>query len=459
MRLMLLLLLPLVLANPIYLPLLQTPLGTPNLAVDFAGYLGGAGADAASAVEIAPDNTLLVAGTVSTTFAGIPVTTLPGGTTGSLLRLDGTTGAPRAQLRIGTTVTDLDIATDGAPLVCGDFGVAAVLPDLSGTRWTAALGNITRCSMGSDGTSAALLGGNVFVHAPDGTLLRSFAVAGSVRNDLVVDGANARVIVTGYSQRDVAGFCSGQLQVAFVRAYTYNGDLSWTAYDQSAAAAGGANLCADTRGERLAIGRDGLLYFAASINGGTGASIVARDPQDIGLDPGARNVARDDYNRATNVGSVKMTWFGRYNPQTGALLLGSSLLTRLSNSRGNSIVAKTLMADAQGRVYLAGDTACCSEARDTRRVAGQTVGTYEGGEAFLAVLSADMTTRLVWTPFAATGAKAGGSPAVGVAVRGDRAALVATFAPTPGRAMITSVGPQTAPGGAADMYVVGWRTD
>jgi hypothetical protein len=215
-------------------------------------------------------------------------------------------------------------------------------------------------------------------------------------------------------------------------------------------------LGADTEGKRVAIGRDGLLYFAATINGGTGFSIFSRDPLDLSQSAGDRTVKTDRYSNPTDIGSVSMTWYGRYNPANGALLQGQSLLTRLNNSgKGNSIKPYAIMADEQGRVFVAGDMACCIANRSALQIAGQPVGGYQSGEAFFLAVSPTFEERIVWTPFTQEGGAAGGSPALGVSVRDGNAAVAIRVGAE--KSLITHNALQTISPGGAEGYVAAWR--
>lgn len=442
-----------------YLPLIvkaktstPPPTGSPhNLQASAATYLGGNGSDTASAVDVAPDGSVVLGG-VLPGYSGGTETTLLGGTDGAVVRLDSSGRTVRSVTRIGTAVNDLEINDDGVIAVCGDFGVAALDASASTLAWSANPGEGRRCAIGADGSVAVLVGSAAYVYDKAGTPRATIPIAGSGQYDIAVDGVNKLVIASGFTQ------VSGNLQVAFMRAWSYDGTLTWKSYDFPNA----PGLGADTRGERIAIGRDGKLYFVGSINGGTGVSIFSRDPKDINVKLGSdRNITSDTYNQATNVGSVKMMWFGRYNSADGALEAGSSLLTRLTSGKGNSIVARAITADENGRVFLAGDTACCLPNRDKLTISGTPVGPYEGGEAFLAVISADLKKRPVWTAFAAPDVSAGGSPAVGVAVRGPVAAVALTLnAPTNAgqvRKLITYEALQPAPATLPDAYVAVWN--
>ncbi|MCU0494487.1 MAG: hypothetical protein MUD01_23105 [Chloroflexaceae bacterium] len=413
----------------IYLPLVMAagaPVSpTANLQVTTATYLGGAGNDSASAVDIAPDGSLVFAGNLpGHNPGGVTPVSLLGGGDGAVVRFNSSGTAVQSITRVGSSVSDMELDDNGRIVVCGNFGVAKLQPDGAGMIWSANPGAVSRCAVGRDGTTAVASNGAVFLFNAAGTQLATWRVAGTALFDIAVDSASSRVFATGYTQDD--GAPCNELQIAYLRAYDYSGRQAWQSYGWNRSEAGGANLCADTRGERVAMGRDGKLYFAGSINGGTGASVFARDPQTIGtrLD-GSRNVTTDNFNNAFNTGSIKMTWFGRYTPATGALELGSSLLTRLSNSRGNSLTPSGIAADSEGRVFLVGGAASAIQNRDNRQIAGRTVAAYGGFEAYTAVFSADFRQRIVWTPFTGP-TEANGfhdSGAAAVAVR-DGVALV-----------------------------------
>lgn len=413
-------------ANPTPTQTTTLPGSTNNLAVTTASYLGGSSADSVRALTIAPDGSLLVGGTFpGFSPAGISPVSLLGGGNGAIVRLNAAGRQILGLTRIGASVADMEQNAAGQLVVCGDFGVALLSADAASLRWNATPGDVARCSIGGDGTVAALVGKNVSVYSSTGAALGSWAVGGTTAYDLAVDALNSQVVAVGYTQ------VSGNLQQPFMRGYSYAGAQKWKSYDWSAAQAGG--LGADTRAERVVLGADGKLYLAGSINGGTGVSTFSRDPKNVALALGSRAVNIDNYTQPTNIGSVKMAWFGRFNPADGALELSQSILTRLSSGKGNSIGVSAIAADAQGRVFIGGGAACCIKNRpgdstpQQLSVGGVTVGSYEGSEGYLLALSADLKTRLAWTVFAAPGTSAGGSPIESLAVRDGKVALGATL--------------------------------
>lgn len=433
----------------IYLPLVRSPSAPANsLAVSAATHLGGPEDDSARAVDVAPDGSVVVGGIWPTYNppGTTPVTLLNGGA-GVVIRFDRSGRTVRSLARVGGSVADLEIDPQGTIAVCGDFGVAALDATASSVRWNATPGAASRCAVGSDGTVAVLVGNSAHVYSNTGALLKSWAIGVGTANDIAVDGANQNVIATGFVQ------ISGNLQIPFIHAWAYDGALRWKSYDFPA---GSPNLgSADTRGERIAIGRDGRLYFAASINGGTGASVLTHDPKDSTKDVGSRIVVTDEYTNPFNIGSVKMAWFARFNPLDGSLELAQSLLTRLGDDKGrkgNSITVAGMMADADGTLYLAGGAAAFIANRDAQSVGGVRVGPY-GGDAFALVVSPDFKQRRIWTVFTAPGGGSGG--AAGISIRNGVAALVAT----PAQAFITFNAVQPTSGGGKDAYLAVWPTN
>jgi hypothetical protein len=171
-------------------------------------------------------------------------------------------------------------------------------------------------------------------------------------------------------------------------------------------------------------------------------------------------VKTDNYNNPTNIGDKKIIWYGRFNPNTGALILGQTILTRLSSGSGNSIGTNAIMADEAGRVFIAGSSFATLKNRDTRQVDGTTVGNYEGGEPFFLAVQPDFQQRIVWSPFAAPGTSAGGSPASAVAVRDGLAAVGINLdrEEKASRALITTGNAlQAAPDAKQDGYLAVWR--
>lgn len=409
--------------HTVYLPLVQRPSLPGNLAVASATYLGGDGDDKVLGVDVAPDGALAVAATLPGHNPGgvAPATLLDGGD-GALLRLAADGQSVLSLTRLGETVWDLAAGDDGRFLVCGAFGVA--LLDETGTAllWHDDPGLVTRCDYGPAGTAVALhpvsdAPDDVYIYDGEGTSLGTWQSSSAGQHVVDVAAAPERIILTGYTQK------LHDLQIPFITAWSHDGlTRDWTAYDFTAGAVTGQDLGADSEGVRVALGRDGYLYFAAKTDGGN--NVFTRDPADVTATlPGAVLVQFDRYNTPYQLsGAPNFTFYGRFDPASGELEKAQFLLVRLSNGNGNTIVPYAIDADANGRLYLAGQSYASIENRDEHYVAGQPVGPYSGGEPFLLVAAPDFERRIVWTPLAGPGG-AGSSPATGIAVRGETAVI------------------------------------
>ncbi|NJN15159.1 MAG: hypothetical protein HC822_02080 [Oscillochloris sp.] len=304
-----------------------------------------------------------------------------------------------------------------------------------------------------NGAVAVLSGDTITRYNLDGSGATGWQPAGSGVDDIAIEAASGLVFVAGYTQK------AGDLKVAYLRAYDANGTVVWTNYDHSASAVKGANLGADSEGRRVAIGRDGMLYFAGFTDGGN--SIYQRDPRDIGRRlSNSEQINIDNYSNTSNISGAKsLAWFGRFNPADGTLLLGQWLLTRLNDGKGNSIGIKAISAAEDGTVLLAGDAYASLKSRTGMQFAGITLGGYEGGEPYFAVIAPDFRTRRIWTALAAPGTSAGSSPLLGAAIRRDALLVGGTLNPrgsgTP-RNLITVDPLQAAPadGATAEGYLL-----
>ncbi|MBW4522056.1 MAG: SBBP repeat-containing protein [Scytolyngbya sp. HA4215-MV1] len=408
-----------------------------NLVVCTASYLGGTSNDTAAAVEVAPDRSVVIAGTlVGTTLNLRPiylqVTGSPAQGNGSILRMDATGGTVLSMTRLGNTIDDMDInRTTGNIAVAGDFGVAMLNPQANRVLWSqnqgvgggASFSTGRRVAVGNGGQVATLFNKQVQVFDAAGRRLGQFSPGGSFVEDIAVDSASGSVIVTGYTQKNGGG-CS-QLQVAFVRSFSYTGVAKWTNYDWSHAQAFGAqSSCADSRGARVAIGRDNMLYFAGESAGGN--SIFRFNPRNLSL--AAPNVKYDAYTDPYNTKSNHITYYTKLVPSTGNIVAGQFLLARLKAGGGNTIRPRAITADEQGNVYVAGASAAAIANRNpvNLSISGQAIGNYSGGDGFLLIVSPNLRNRYIWTAWTGVNPTSVGTTIMGVAVSQGVAAMVAT---------------------------------
>jgi hypothetical protein len=369
---------------------LQTPT---SLTVSSATYLGLGAADTANATAIGRDCSVIVAGKFSSTEFGVTPHVVAGASSGAVLRLSTDGRAVRSLTRIGAEVADLDVRRTGGEIaVAGDAGAMLLSPDASAVLW-AKPGAANRVAVADDGHVVALEGKTIRLYNVAGAERFSLPLSASTVNDVAIDSASGLVFVTGFNQKD--GSTCSQLQVAWINAYNFQGELVWKNYDWTQVEAGNNGDCADTRGVRLALGADNKLYFAGTSAGGN--SIFRHQPRNLTV--AAPNVAYDAYTNPYQTRSNHITYYARLEPATGELLKGQFLLTRLTNNDGNTIEPRAIAADATGRVYIGGFAAFAIPNRTALQFNGEIMPTYAGSDAWMMIASPDLSKRELWTSF------------------------------------------------------------
>ncbi|MCI4066769.1 hypothetical protein MRQ36_31105 [Micromonospora sp. R77] len=307
-------------------------------------------------------------------------------------------------------------------------------------RWRRG-GAASRVAVGAAGTVAAVTGSTVTVYDLTGATLARIRPAGRTVSDVAVDDRSGLVFVSGFRQTG-GGRCS-PVQIAYVHAYDRRGELRWRAYDQPADRLG--DLCADSRADRVALGRDGRLYLAGETAGGN--SIFARSAADPTRP--APNEATDEFTRASNTGSAHSTYLARFDPASGRQLAGQVVISRIDSKgdRGNTIKPLAVTADEAGRIYAGGVSAYQIAGRSQVTLGGRRLAPYAGGDAWVLVLSPDLRRRLSWVVFTDGGA----GTVRGVAAAGGIAAVAA---------QVDKVGFWDGPGpsfGTGGGYLAAWR--
>lgn len=389
---------------------------THQLLSQTATHLGTGNGDTVTGVEIAADCSVLAVGRIGPLVgAELPQPLVAGvaSGTGLLVELTQEGRAVRRQRGFGTIVNDIATNAAGEIVIGGDAGIVRLDAGLQNVRWSkTALGTANRVALGDNGSVAALFGKTLRIFDAQGNETGSRSFGDAAVNDVAIDAGGA--YVTGFAQRD-GGPCS-QLQVAWVRAYSPTGAERWKVWDWShAQAAATDSSCADTRGLRIATGRDGGLYFAGESAGG---NTIYRYQSTL-LTENAPNVSTDPFNSGYNTASNHITYLAKLDPSSGRVLTGQLLLSRLPDGKGNTIRPRAITADESGRIYLAGVSACCIQNRSALSFNGATTAAYTGGDPFVLVLSPDLRTRLLW--FSA--ANGGKGEALGVAASRGLAVL------------------------------------
>ncbi|RKN48531.1 hypothetical protein [Micromonospora endolithica] len=364
-----------------------------------ASYLGRNADDAANAVDVSPRCEIVVGGRF-TGLSGGATTTLGRGGTGAVLRLDGTGRRLLGTTRLAGTVEDLEVRRDGGEIaVATDRGVWLLDATAGTARWQRGRG-ATRVAVGAAGTVAAVSGPTVTVYDLRGATLATIRPAGRTVSDVAVDDRAGLVFVSGFRQVS-AGPCV-PVQIAYVHAYDRRGKLRWRAYDHPADRLG--DLCADSRADRVAMGRDGKLYLAGQTAGGN--TIFARSAADPSRP--APNVVIDKFTQAFNTSNAHYTYLARLDPATGRQLAGQVVISRIDSKgdKGNTIKPYAITADESGRVYAGGVSAYQIADRSRITLGGRRLAAYAGGDAWVLVLSADLRRRTSWVVFTDGGAGA-----------------------------------------------------
>jgi hypothetical protein len=174
------------------------------------------------------------------------------------------------------------------------------------------------------------------------------------------------------------------IHMPWMVAYTYQGEKKWSDYNFSAEASYAENTFADSRVQRLTIGRDGFLYLGGYIHGGD--YVWRHDPHDVKQRVKVE-AAYDSYSSASNMGrGIDQAYFAKFDPETGKILQGQVLLTRVQADGGGKpaqIQIKGLQADEQGNLHLTGYCEKYIKNRDQQTVNGIPVGEYHKPEPFL----------------------------------------------------------------------------
>ncbi len=424
----------------------QSP--TNNLDVSAATYLGGKDDDSTNAVDISLDGKfVIVGGSLKDANLGGKDTEILGGGDGTIVRYDSRTNEVIATTRLPGKVLDLEVSKNGDIAVAYEGGIAVLNSDATKVKWSKSLSDVARIAISDNGKVGVVRDregpDKAHLFNSNGEQLKEWITDNSRRNFLdiaVTDQNGGMVVATGFEQK------TRILQVAFTQAWSYEGENLWKNYDFDDTDIYKEDLMADTRGQRVAIGRDGQLYSSYYVNGGTGFSIFYRDPFDLSEKvSGDRKIETDKYNSPTNVNSIKMTWYGRYDLKTGDLVKGQSLLGRLSNGKGNSVDVDSITATEDGTVILAGAAGARIANRDAQTIEGQAVNKYAGFEGYLAVISPDLKERRSWTPIT-------DSDGAVAAFRDGKTAVVTTTDFEKGQ--ITHNAIQDSAGGKNDGYLI-----
>ncbi|MCC5841266.1 MAG: discoidin domain-containing protein [Opitutales bacterium] len=350
-------------------------------------YLGSAAADDAfTGAEYLSDGTLVLGAILDPAL-------LPGGVTP--LYLDGSAPGDRGLIVrlsedgrnvlsitvVGPRVFDLSVDDADRIFVAADSRGAFVLnPTADTILWSATYPRRAhRIDAAPDGTFAVLTSPNPdfldprlhdarnYLYDASFSLLAEFGGASAFTTDIAVDTASQTVVVIGWknvaNMQDDSPHGSNPVDIPAMRGFAFDGTQKWRAYDWEQQASGTRwlnrikNNMADTRGARVTIGPDNLLYAAFEFDGGN--TPLRDDPFDLGVTAVDRIVGGDQYHTMANTSTVPKTFVGRFQPATGDLLLGQWITNRLPGGNDNTIRIEhgNLRVDEAGRIHVVGGSA------------------------------------------------------------------------------------------------------
>lgn len=348
--------------------------GTPSAAwaatsaqLQAATYLGGAAADTLTSAAIAPDGSLLVAGSIDPAALPAPTTPLvrlpnvvgPG----VVLRLSDTGTALRSGTVIGALPRDLVAMDDGGVVVGTSAGAYALGAD-GRLRWRADIGAVAAVANLGGGSLAAVARtdaeSRVVLLGTDGGVEASWpAPAGVTLTDVAVSPDGDRIAATGSAAAGLFG------THAWLRVYDRaTGARSWGAWDAGVAPQRAITPAA-TRGMRVAYAPDGSLVLLAQSTGA--ASHLYEDPRQHGLRLRMDVMrASDPWSQTWGVApTMHVSWLGRFTAEGGgALQQARFVVARGAANQAGAVQLESLAVDERGAVHVGGAAACCLPGRD-----------------------------------------------------------------------------------------------
>jgi len=219
-------------------------------------------------------------------------------------------------------------------------------------------------------------------------------------NDICVDGKNKSVIIAGWNPRtdDSPHMLDHPIHMPYIKCMDYVGNMKWLDYDWRAKDAYDNAGYADSRINDIVLGRDGYLYTAGYIHGGDHMFIVG--PKDIVVN-NALAVGFDSYSSPYSMGAgIDHAYICQYDPLNGNMIKGEGVIVRKKTNgtdKPNQSQVKGLMADENGKLYLAGYCQPYIKNRALQTINGIAVGAKDTCEAFVMVLNSDWKSREIWT--------------------------------------------------------------
>ncbi len=383
---------------------------SPNI-FSSSSYIGSLKNDDIRAGIIQKDGTIVLAANIGslTSISSLKLNNAEDSTQGCLIRLSSDGKSILSLTRFTGLVLDMaKDSSDNLYVAAGPNGYFKLNATCNQIIWQKTLSKaVHRVDVGTFGNNIILTSNSTnyevntltevscFIYDKNGTELSAFGGASQYTSDVAIDDASQTAIIVGFKNFYTNGPTEQPLPVyvPVVRGKNYNGTNKYVGYDwgsdytQANWLNAATNNMADVRTSRAAVGQDGKLYITFEVYGGN--HILRYSPFDnLATVP---IVGGDNYFNFSNTGTETKTFVGRYEPNTGAYILGQQFTARLNTAPyiGNSIFARNgnVAADQNGRVYLTG-----SSASGLPQTSDYLPGEYTGG-AYALVLSPDMATR------------------------------------------------------------------
>ena len=388
--------------------------------------------DQARSVAITSDSRIVVGVNTSEPLSLLGVSaTGETSATGKIIQFNPEGTAVLRLLGLGERIDEIQASPmTQAIFVSGDMGIVALTDDLA-VKWKQPLteftdgngrsdGGKTKISVADDGSSVVLRSKNVIFLSPRGDIVRSLKVERSFVNDVAITPDGKTAYVVGYRNASRNGV---PVQIAFLYAYEVStGERLWRLWDYESSLVG--NDMADTRLYHVEVSANGIIHVAGESAGGN--TIYRWNGKDLST---STLVNTDKYHHAFQTRSNHIAYYGQVSPTEQKVLRGQLAIPRLSNNDGNTARVRDgdLKIDQVGTVFISGRAFANSPERNQQKINGETVGAYnEGGEPFLLMVSADLSTRYRWAPLAESDGFASGTVS-GLVVRNGVAYLLATI--------------------------------
>jgi hypothetical protein len=391
----------------------STPFEVQVLANQFSSssYIGSFKNDNLRAAVIQKNGTIVLAGNIGPKpdLANIKLNGAVDTTEGCVIRLASDGKSILSITRLTGLILDMaKDSSDNLYIAAGPGGYFKLNPMADAVIWQKTLIKVVhRVDAGKFGNNIILTSNytnyeantindvTCFIYDQAGNQTGMMGGASQYTADVAIDDASQTAIVIGFKNFNTGDVGQQQLPVyvPVVRGFSYTSVPKYVGYDwgsdplQANWLNKAANNMADVRTSRCSIGQDGKLYITFEVYGGN--HILRYDP--FNNLTTVNIVGGDNYFNFSNTGTETKTFVGRYEPGTGAYILGQQFTARLTAApyKGNTIFARNgnVTADASGRIYLTGRSAS-----GLPQSVDYQPGEYTGG-AYVLVLSPNMATR------------------------------------------------------------------